>query len=75
MFVSGVPEKIVAEVTGHKSVKALRQYERTTNEQFQAVGQSISCMESFEHVSKTEKKKRGEATHPRWEKGKEASIK
>ena len=31
MFMSGVPEKIVAEVTGHKSVKALRQYERTTD--------------------------------------------
>ena len=26
MFISGVPKKIVTEVTGHKSVKALRQY-------------------------------------------------
>ena len=48
MFQSGVPEKIVAEVTGHKSMKALRQYERTTEQQFQAVGNSISCMEAFE---------------------------
>jgi hypothetical protein len=48
MFQSGVPEKIVAEVTGHKSMKALRQYERTTDQQFQAVGNSISCMEAFE---------------------------
>ena len=53
MFVSGVPEKIVAEVTGHKSVEALRQYERTTNQQFQDVGHSISCMESFEHMQPT----------------------
>ena len=53
MFVSGVPEKIVAEVTGHKSVKALRQYERTTDQQFQAVGHSISSLESFDHVQPT----------------------
>ena len=50
MFVSGVPEKIVAEVIGHKSVKALCQYERTTDQQFQAVGHSISNLESFDHV-------------------------
>ena len=48
MFVSGVPEKIVAEMTGHKSVKALRQYERTTEEQFQAVGHSISHIQAFD---------------------------
>ena len=50
MFQSGVPENIVAEVTGHKSVKALRQYEQTTEQQFQAVGNSISCMEVPEQV-------------------------
>ena len=48
MFQSGVPEKIVAEVIGHKSMNALRQYERTTEQQFQAVGNSISSMEAFE---------------------------
>lgn len=48
MFKSGVPEKIVAKVTGHKSMKPLRQYERPTEQQFQAVGNSISCMEAFE---------------------------
>ena len=48
MFTSGVPEKIVAEVTGHKSVKALRQYERTTEEQYQYVGHSISRMQEFQ---------------------------
>ena len=48
MFQSGVPEKIVAEVSGHKSMKALRQYEQTTEQQFQAVRSSISAMEAFE---------------------------
>ena len=47
MFSSGVPEKIVAEMTGHKSLTALRQYERTTETQFQAVGQAIANMEQF----------------------------
>ena len=56
-------------------VKALRQYERTTNEQFQAVGQSISYMESFEHVSKTEKKEEEKPPIPDGKKEKEASIK
>ena len=57
MFISGVPEKIVAEVTGHESLKLLRQYERTTNQQFQVVGQSISTMQGFKHeLSKSEVK-------------------
>ena len=42
MFISGVPEKIVGEVTGHKSLKALRTYERTTEEQQRAAGLAIS---------------------------------
>jgi hypothetical protein len=54
MFISGVPEKIVAEVTGHKSVKVLRQYERTTEEQYQAVGHSISHMHAFETINAEE---------------------
>ena len=48
MFQTRVPEKIVAEVTGHKSMKALGQYERTTEQQFHFVGSSISVMEAFE---------------------------
>lgn len=48
MFAAGVPEKIVAEVSGHKSVKALRQYERTSLEQEQATGLAISGLEKFE---------------------------
>ena len=53
MFISGVLEKIVAEVMGHKSVKTLRQYKRTADQQVQAVGQSISSLESFDQVHPT----------------------
>ena len=35
-------------MTGHKSTKAMRQYERTTAKQYQAVGNSISYLEAFE---------------------------
>ena len=35
-------------LSGHKSVKALRQYERTTEEQYQYVGHSISRMQEFQ---------------------------
>ena len=37
MFQAGVPEKIVQERTGHRSIKALRMYERTTTSQHMAV--------------------------------------
>ncbi len=47
MFTSGVPEKIGAEFTGHKSLTSLRQYERTTETQLQAAGQSIARMEEY----------------------------
>ena len=44
MFTSGVPEKIVAEFTG---LTSLRQYERTTETQLQAAGQSIARLEEY----------------------------
>ena len=47
MFASGVPEKIVGEVTGHKSLKALRTYERTSEEQKRAAGRAISNLSVF----------------------------
>ena len=56
MFNAGVPEKIVAEVTGHKSLNALRQYERTTEVQFKAVGESISELQPFDPVPGTVQK-------------------
>ena len=56
MFAAGVPEKIVAEFTGHKSVKALRQYERTTAPQLRAAGLAITTAESFAESVATDSK-------------------
>ena len=37
MYNTGVPEKLIAETSRHKSTKALRQYEHTSQEQQKAV--------------------------------------
>ena len=42
MFKAGVPEKIIQERTGHRSVKALRTYERTTAMQHLSVANVLS---------------------------------
>ena len=37
MFQANVPEKIIQKTTGHRSIEALRGYERISQEQRQAV--------------------------------------
>ena len=41
MFISQVPEKIIAEKSGHWSLTALHSYEHTSWEQDQAAGRAI----------------------------------
>ena len=43
LFEVGIPEKIIKERTGHRSLEALRLYERTTCEQQQAVSMILSA--------------------------------
>ena len=49
MFAAGVPEKMIKEVTGHKSSKALEIYERPTVPQRQALANVLngSCRSDF----------------------------
>ena len=47
MFASGIPEKVIAKFTGHKSSKALQVFERTTGEQVRKAGLAISNQESM----------------------------
>ena len=42
LFQAGIPEKIIQERTGHRSIKALRMYERTTTSQHVAVSNILS---------------------------------
>ena len=42
LFQANVPEKIIQERTGHRNLKSLRQYERTTLEQHQEVSMIVA---------------------------------
>ena len=46
MYDSGVPEKLIQERTGHRSLEALRMYERTNMRQHQAVSNLLSTPHS-----------------------------
>ena len=52
LFKAGVPEKIIKERTGHRSLEALRIYERSSTEQHKAVSVILSSSEktSFKDV-------------------------
>ena len=52
MFSGSVPEKFIAEFTGHKSSKVLQQYEHTSTAQVQAAGLPIAKEMPFEHDAK-----------------------
>lgn len=45
LFASGIPEKVIAEFTGHKSSKTLQVYEQTTGEQVKKAELAISNQE------------------------------
>ena len=50
MYNAGVPETIIAEKSGHRSTKALRVYEKTSDAQQKQAGQSIQVEEEFRAV-------------------------
>ena len=58
MFNSGIPEKVIAEASGHRSTKALRCYERTSQQQKQAVTKVINsseCVQTKQEMEYCEK--------------------
>ena len=44
---TGVPEKIISDISGHKNLKALHAYERTSTEQQKTAGESIHSGKLF----------------------------
>ena len=48
MFNNGIPEKVIAEASGHRSIKALRCYEHTSEQQKQAVTAVINSSHALE---------------------------
>ena len=50
MYNTGVPENLIAEKSGHRSLKALRAYEKTSEDQEKLAGQSIQEGKEFRAV-------------------------
>ena len=62
MFNAGIPEKVIAENSGHRSTKALRCYERTSDEQQQAAARVINSPSCDPHAFQPDKEIRGAST-------------
>ena len=56
LFASNVPEKIIQEKTGHRSLVGLRGYERTTTEQERIVTKILSSIEQGREMGLEEPK-------------------
>ena len=55
MFACNVPEKVIQEKTGHRSLAGLRAYERTTTKQEQVVAKILETGECSENSGETGK--------------------
>ena len=55
LYQSGVPEKLIQERTGHRSLEALRVYERTNKAQHKAVSSTLSATKqvAYSHQVRT----------------------
>ena len=53
MYATGVPEKVIQERTGHRSLEALRIYKRTNTQQHQMVSSILSAPFENTHVQHT----------------------
>ena len=62
MYANGVPEKIIAGKSGHRSLKALRAYEHTTYSQEKAAGLCIHSGEDYQHSERRQSAPAGD--HP-----------
>ena len=49
MFRSNVPQKIIQNVTGHRTLEALRKYEKTSDDQHQAVSKIMMSSKSIDY--------------------------
>ena len=55
LFQSNVPEKVIQNITGHRSLKALRQYEKVGDTQKQAASNILTGTTSQTYAAETEK--------------------
>lgn len=55
MFELGVPEKVIQERTGHRSLDSLRTYERTNDQQHKAVSRVLSSSSKLSYCAQTQR--------------------
>ena len=58
MYAKGVPEKLIAETSGHKSLKALRAYEQTSSVQEKVAGECIQLGKLYEEAQDSVKEEK-----------------
>ena len=58
MYAKGVPEKLIAETSGHKSLKALRAYEQTSSVQEKAAGECTQLGKQYEEAQDSDKEQK-----------------
>lgn len=63
MYSTGVPEKVIQERTGHRSLEALRVYERTNTQQHQMVSNILSAPSENTQIQQTQTKHSIMQTH------------
>ena len=51
LYEAGVPEKLIQERTGHRSTSALREYERTTAKQTEAVSRVLGSVQKRSYTN------------------------
>ena len=58
MYAKGVPEKLIAETSGHKSLKALRAYEQTSSVQEKVAGECTQLGKQYEEAQDSDKEEK-----------------
>ena len=64
LYNAGVPEKIIKEQTGHRSTDGLRVYERTSQNQHQAVSKILSSKQPTSYVQEMESVRANSSASP-----------
>ena len=66
LYAAGVPEKLIQERTGHRSLTALREYERTTPQQQKAVSSLLTSLDTTSYSTALEQQIQTSTTSTSW---------
>ena len=69
LFHANVPERIIQKTTGHKSVEALRTYERVSEDQYKSVSKVLMMNSSYTPEAETTAQRENLAVHTKRDSG------